>query len=283
MYSEKFAAAIKVAGKVLRESGETVALPFGAEYSIHLKNMNSVRALVSVSIDGTDVTEGVQLIVPANGSLDLERFIKNGNFDAGLKFKFIERTQKIEDGPRGIKAEDGLVRIEFEFERQVVYKPAPVYRYTKGFDGNDWVIGDSLARGVSGIAHHDLLGTTLCSTAGLSGASGVAGNAMPMNASYSAQSAGEATMDWAPVEAPKNDVGITVGGSVSEQKFVTGAWFPTDGVKHVMVMKLAGRVAGAKIEKPITVKTKQECPTCGTMNKHGTKFCKECGTGLVVL
>jgi hypothetical protein len=249
--------------------------------------MNSVRALVSVSIDGTDATENTQLIVPANGSVDLERFIKAGNFDAGLKFKFIERTQKIEDGPRGIKAEDGLVRIEFEFERQpAAIKPTP-YLYTKSFDYHDvWGHGGGLMRGVSGIARGDLIGSTLCSTAGLKGASGVAGNAQPMNASYSAQS--ETVMDWNEIDTGEmsreiNDVGITVGGSVSDQKFVAGAWFPTDGVKHVMVLKLAGKVGEVAVKTPVTVKTKQECPTCGTMNKHGTKFCKECGTGLVML
>ena len=68
-----------------------------------------------------DATGGTQLIIPANGSIDFERFIKDGNFDQGLKFKFIERTKKIEDGPRGIGAEDGLIRIQFEFEQQ---KPA---------------------------------------------------------------------------------------------------------------------------------------------------------------
>ena len=286
MYQEKLVTAIRVAGKILREDGDTVHLPFGCEYSLLIKNKNSVRALVRVEIDGTDVTEGVQLIVPANGSLDLERFIKEGNFDAGLKFKFIERTQKIEDGPRGIKAEDGLVRIEFTFERQpVAFKPNP-YTYTKSFiPVHDIWMGSSIARGVSGISYGDLLGSTLCSTAGLKGASGVAGNAQPMNASYSAQS----TMDWSDesgggsLAREINDVGITVGGSISDQQFVAGAWFPTDGVKHVMVMKLAGKIGETKVEKPVTVKTKQECPTCGTMNKHGVKFCKECGTGLVVV
>ena len=74
MYAHKFAVAIKNNGKVLRERGDSVALPFGSEYSIFLKNMNSVRALVRIEIDGTDVTGGHQLIVPANGTLDLERF-----------------------------------------------------------------------------------------------------------------------------------------------------------------------------------------------------------------
>ena len=81
----------------------------------------------------------------------------------------------------------------------------------------------------------------------------------------------------------QNTVGITVPGAISEQKFSVGAYFPTDGQKHVMVLKLMGQVGETKIEAPITVKTKTECPTCGTKNKFGTKFCKECGTGLSIV
>jgi ribosomal protein S27AE len=83
--------------------------------------------------------------------------------------------------------------------------------------------------------------------------------------------------------AEANDKGITVGGSVSDQRFVAGAWFPTDGVKHVFVLKLLGEVQGKQILAPVTVKTKQECPTCGTLNKHTSRFCRECGTGLSIV
>lgn len=126
MYSNKLAVAVKASGKVLREfNKDTVYVPFGAEYTILIKNLNSVRAQVKVSIDGTDATEGTWLVVPANGEIELERFIKSGNLNKGNRFKFIERTAKIEDGPRGIKVEDGLIRIEYQFEK--IYTPAPVY------------------------------------------------------------------------------------------------------------------------------------------------------------
>jgi hypothetical protein len=78
-----------------------------------------------------------------------------------------------------------------------------------------------------------------------------------------------------------NDAGITVGGSVSSQQFTKVDDFPTDGVKHVMVMKLLGEVGQNKVQEPITVKTKQTCPTCGHVNKSTSKFCGECGTGLL--
>jgi hypothetical protein len=78
-------------------------------------------------------------------------------------------------------------------------------------------------------------------------------------------------------------VGITVPGGVSDQKFSPGQWFPTDGQKHVMVLKLAGRVGEEPVAAAVTVKTRIECPTCGTKSKPGVKFCPECGTSLSIL
>lgn len=225
-------AAIKVAGKVLREDGETVRIPFGSEFTVLLKNLNTVRTIVTVEIDGTDVTGGAGLIVPAGGSVDLERFIKNNNMAEGLRFKFIERTAKIENGPRGIKAEDGLVRVIFEFEKMIPPLMSTVL-YSK-----------SASRGMQ---------TTSIGNFNATATSAVA----------------------------KSETGITVGGSVSSQQFVEGEWFPTDGVKNVLVFKLLGEVHGEPVVAPVTVRTRIECPTCGTKADYGAKFCKECGAGLV--
>ena len=95
MYRDSFIASVKVGGKILRETNGTVSLPFGSEYGILLKNLNSRRAMAKVTVDGQDATDGTKLILPANGSIDLERFIKNGNLKSGNKFRFIERTSKL--------------------------------------------------------------------------------------------------------------------------------------------------------------------------------------------
>jgi hypothetical protein len=306
MYQEKFVTAVRVAGKILRESGDQVFVPFGSEYSLVLKNKNSLRALVRVEIDGVDATEGCSLIVPANGTVDFERFIKEGNMNEGLRFKFIERTKKIEDGPRGIGAEDGLIRIEFEFEQQkAAYVPGPVYGPPSypyyplwNSTGSSPLRGVSYSSNAGGASGSASVGTK-SATRSLSdvklGASGVAkggrleGSYADTDGTYADTftnaSVNNASMSFASAmdSAPVNDVGITVGGSVSDQKFNAGAWFPTDGVKHVMVLKLLGQVGEKRVKKAVTVKTKQECPTCGTTNKFGTKFCKECGTGLTIV
>lgn len=277
VYSNKIVGAVKVAGQVLRETGNVVTLPFGSEYSVFIKNLATVRAQVKVSIDGQDATEGTWLIVDANGSLDLERFIKNGNWNKGNRFKFIERTAQIEKH-RGIEAEDGLVRIEYKFEKQkpievpVVHKhyhhdyydyhywpyyyPKPYYWPDRTIWCNSGPIGS--------------LQTTLTNSSGLQG--GQQNQMMAMNCSLS---------ESAEVERG-NDVGITVPGSESNQQFVQGAWFDTEAQSDVIVIKLRGEVAGKKVAKAVTTKSKSTCPTCGTKSKNA-QFCSNCGTALQII
>ncbi len=106
---------MKVNGQVLRETSNSVKIPFGSEYSVLLRNLHSVRALAKVSIDGQEASSG-WLIANPNSSFELERFIRNDNLETGNRFKFIERTAAIEKH-KGIGSDDGLVRVEFKFER----------------------------------------------------------------------------------------------------------------------------------------------------------------------
>ena len=196
MYNQKLAASIKSKGKVLREFKDTVYIPFGSEYSFILKNLNTTRAVVNVFIDGENVVPGGLVIDPGR-TVDLERWIKNGNLSEGNKFKFIERTQAIEDGPRGIKLEDGLVRVEYQFEI-----PRPIFNVSQTL-WNTPVYGSGVMRGISG------------STGDVAWPAG----------SVTCQAAlNNVSMDSLSVTASaasfKNETGITVPGSKSEQKFV---------------------------------------------------------------
>lgn len=119
MYNNKLVASVKVGGKIMREDGETVYIPFGSEYSLLLKNLNTRKALVKVEIDGEEVTGG-GLIISPNQSVDFERYILDGNLDTGPKFKFIEKTEGISNH-RGDRVEDGLVRVSYQFEAMPLY------------------------------------------------------------------------------------------------------------------------------------------------------------------
>lgn len=264
MYSNKLAVALKSAGKVLREFGDQVYVPFGSEYSILIKNLSSVRALVTVSVDGEDVGEGTKFVVDANDSIDLERFIKNGNFNAGNRFKFIERTDAVEKH-RGVGIEDGLVRVEYQFEDPTPittitttqpWKPWDNTPYWYGSGGNDFKYYNANSTG-------DLIGGQSTFTCSASSERSLKGSANVNNV---------------------NDVGVTVPGSVSDQQFVNAGWFPLETETHVMVLKILGETKdNVVVRKPVTVKTKPKCVTCGTSNKATAKFCTECGTSLTIV
>lgn len=115
LHHKNLVVAIKVDGKVLRESENTVYLPFGSEYSILFKNLSHTRVKVWPSIDGKSIfgDSSEALILNPRESIEVERFVTQ--LDVGNRFKFIERTAAVEEG-RGITAEDGLVTVDFDFE-----------------------------------------------------------------------------------------------------------------------------------------------------------------------
>ena len=257
MYNQKLVASLKANGKVLREFKDTVYIPFASEYSILLKNLNTNRAVVNVFIDGENVVPGGLVIDPGR-TVDLERWIKNGNLSEGNKFKFIERTQAIEDGPRGIKLEDGLVRIEYQFEL-----PRPVINIPQW--SSSAVYGSSLTRSISG------------STGDWAGPAGVTCSAALNSVSADAFSVQASAASF------QNETGITVPGSKSTQSFQHTTVGALESTTHNIVLKLVGDLGDNKpVTKPVTVKAKPKCVTCGHQNKATAKFCTECGTALEI-
>jgi len=280
MYGNKIAAAIKVNGKVLREFKDTVYVPFGSEYTILIKNLHTQRAVVNIFIDGDNVVPG-GLVLNAGQEVDLERSIKNGNLNEGNRFKFIERTGAVEEH-RGVKLEDGLIRIEHQFE--MPYRPpqviGPIWgnTYTKG---NDWIVPQGTistnSYNVGGVLRSvDISkGEQVKAMATTAINNYCADNGIVAQSEYHE---GTATMDWC-----QNEVGITVPGSKSEQKFVTTHMGTLEAEKHNMVIRILGQTANNKpVEKPVTVKAKQKCDTCGHTNKATANFCTKCGTSLKI-
>ena len=275
MYNNKIAVAIKVNGKVLREFKDKVYLKFGSEYSILIKNLNSVRAIFNIKIDGQDVVPG-GLVLNANQEIDLERWIKNGNLTTGNKFKFIERTGDIENH-RGIKLEDGLIQIDIQFEK--VYPQLDHY-YHKIHNYPSWP--NTFYPNQS-----ELQWSSTCRTGTARSTMSASLNNITASASSTAvHKADTRSLETVAASAQLstyNDAGITVPGSKSDQKFTTASWFPTETEKHVMILKLLGETPDNKpVVAPVTVKSKPRCQTCGTQNKATNKFCHKCGTSLEI-
>jgi zinc-ribbon domain len=280
MYANKFTAAIKVAGKVLREQNDTVRIPFGSEYSILLKNLNTVRAVVDVYIDGDNIVPG-GLVIGAGEQIDLERSIKNNNYSTGNKFKFIERTSAIEDH-RGVGLEDGIIRVEFKFEvvnpysniqPRVSLSSMDIGTYSSGFYGGITTNCGGQAKGIvdstpwikaSGSAHMDSTFSTTTTSVSL--------NSMSVAPTSVLRST-----------TPANEAGITVAGGKSDQQFRTASWFPTEAQSQSLVFKLVGKTKDNEpVQEAVTVKAKPKCTTCGRVNKATAKFCNQCGTSLEI-
>jgi hypothetical protein len=268
VYKNQFVVCVKVGGKILRESGGKVAVPFGSEYTVLLKNLSSVRSRAAIEIDGEPAVDWV--IVPANESVEIERFFRGtGNREQGNKFKFIKRTQAIE-AYRGVKACDSLLRVEYRFEQAceppVLHHEHVYHHYDFGWwpwyrPYTPWPWPWTITcHTVSSDTQGEIYSTNTASTA---------------SAAQSINSVHEAA-------ASTNDPGITVPGGESHQQFCEGAGFPTEAQSHVIVLALVGSVAGVAVTKPVTVKTKPTCTTCGKKNKSTHKCCQECGTSLQV-
>ena len=302
MYNQKLVASIKANGRILREYKDQVFVKFGSEYSILLKNLNTVRAIVNVFVDGENAVPGGLVIDPGR-SVDLERWIKNGNLTEGNRFRFIERTAAVEEGPRGIKEEDGLIRVEYQFEL-----PRPVINVNQIFGSNTFPhyppgVRSSEYRGI--VDKYSTAGSNswiqssgaTFSQVNVNGA--LRGVDWSKNGEVTAQAAsaavdkycadngllnateihdGAATMDWC-----ANEVGITVPGSRSEQKFQHTTVGALDPTIHNIVLRIVGDLGHNKpVEKPVTVKSKPRCQTCGHTNKATAQYCNKCGTALVI-
>jgi hypothetical protein len=265
VYSEKLVLAVKVNGKVLREDGDLVILPFGSEYSLLVKNLDSVRMEFNLSIDGAPAVQ--KIVVTSNSSVELERYHMNGNMECGNRFKFIERTAQIEKH-RGIGTEDGLLRLEAWRERAKKFVDVPIPRY---YDEpapvprpyypypprpprwpRPWRGG-------------------------------------PTMASLRPSAMGQSQMRGSPVrgrssgQTQATDVGITVPGGESRQRFRYVPGFPVEPQSIVIVLRLRGEIDGKIVSEPVTVNLKPTCVTCGKTNKAGNKFCAGCGTALEII
>lgn len=258
MYNNKLAMAIKVNGRVLREFGEKVFVPFGSEYTILIKNLNTTRALVNINIDGTLATKS-GLIIEAGKDFELERYLKD-DLNKGNKFKFIERTQGIEKH-RGVGLEDGLIAVDYQFELQM-----PTYfQVTGGVKYRNHHYFDDYSTMDTNENYRSVL------------------TVPSFESDYSYHSNDTITYSTNN-NVIQNDVGITVPGSISEQKFKTTYVNTLELTKHNMIIKLVGETDDNKpVSKPLTVKVKPKCVTCGKMNKATSKFCNSCGTALVIL
>jgi len=276
-YKDHFVVEVKSNGKILRVKDDAVFLPFGSEYTLLLKNLHSRRASVNISIDGDDVLDSHSLILDANSSTELEGFLR-GNV-ARNRFRFINKTKEISEH-RGDKADDGLIRIEFAFEKpqpkpqiekvikEVHHHYNPPVKFSYYGTNADWSYSDNN----SSAKDHDGESIMYASASGPP----VSRSIVDLSSNVTMDSLGVQNVS----EVPNADEGITVKGSEVHQQFNYSSIGELEE-SNVIVISLKGLTqTGNTVAQPVTTKDKLTCSSCGTKSKSLFKFCPNCGTFL---
>jgi len=242
MHSNRFVSSIKVNGKVMREHKDTIYLPFDSNFSIFLKNLNSQKAKVFISIDDEDILDGDALLINPNSELELKRWMIKGDNTSGPKLKFIEKTDSIRE-IRDEKSMDGIIKITYQYEKPV--KPIdqflPRYWYTDQNPYNPIFGSNSIDGGIVN------------------------------SCDYQVQSFTAST---------NNEDGLTIKGEETQQEFKTGTIGTLEDEINVMCFNLKGDVNQEKIKIPVTVKTLKECSKCSKSNPWNANFCSVCGNNI---
>ena len=296
VYQNKFVAVVKCNRKILREQGEYVTLPFGCEYSLLLKNMNSQRASVSIQIDGQEVLKNHTLIVDGNSEVEIERFIDS--LSEGNRFKFIEKTNQISEH-RGDKIDDGFIRIEVKYEKQIeawttihntieykYYEP-PMWSHSRRV--TDWTISTNDPGPCYMTSNSNISNNITSSNSGgvmRASCSNISASGSGEHAFYNAPELSDSRkLLIEKLAASAAEEGVTVPGSRSEQSFSLGEIGELEENSHIIIIRLRGAlgVTNVKVTKPVTVKTKLKCVTCGHVSRSSAQFCNKCGTALQII
>lgn len=272
VYLEKLAVCV-VSGKgIVAEqdvhSGEsTVRLPFGTDYGLRIKNLNTQDAVVSISIDGKDVLDNDQIVIKANSEANLDGFMDNGKVRSA--FRFIEKTKEISDY-RGDNIDDGIIRIEWQWVQKssfndYVYRknpldiPRPYWDQKTG--DNSYLDPDPWKEKMFG-AVPDNMNIDITDQCVATDSSILRGQNLSKNSF--------------------NDNGITVEGEDVNQDFQYTNVGPLESEKHVIIMHIKGKDPDEQkpVQKVMLTNTKIRCKTCGKRHRSNLKFCSNCGTKL---
>lgn len=301
MYKKDFVVVIKCNGQILREIENVVTLPFGSEYSILLKNLNSRKAQVSISIDGKDVLDDKKLVIDGNKEKETELKGYMNGFSAKNKFKFIKKTKEIMEH-RGDRIDDGIIRVEYQFEKKIVTQrvrteytslhyndPVIIYNSTPkpDFFDQDINICSNSVRGINGdgsgsvfYSNNSNIEASMSSDFDTLRSRKICKSKKMSNPIHNSKFKNFVDNDSTP--QPLEDEGITVKGSRINQQFREVFMGELEEQSSVITLKLRGYNGKQEmVYKPITVKTRLVCETCGKGSKSNAKFCSNCGTSLI--
>ncbi len=276
-YKNRFAAAVKVNGNIVsEESGGVFRIPYGSAYSIFMKNLDTRKALVRVSIDGEDVLDGNGLVMNANSTHDLGGYMRGQ--EERFDFKFMKKTAEVSEH-RGDRIDDGIIRIEFAFEGGGYLRfDGPRHMHQSVFHEShpDHFHYDIVDRINETLPEH----TIECIT--------------DVSSSESSASRGHRSVkSFGNFVAPNHEGGFSAsyapetqeqGYSVPEASRNVPyryASIGSVGPAAVLILHLVGVTeSGADIQQPTATRTNKACSFCHKSNQPRAKFCMRCGANL---
>lgn len=246
MYKDKFVVSVIYDGFPVKESGHfssrEVAIPFGSEYKIRVKNKNDRSCTARVFIDGRKVSNMGDVVVYAGGSIDLERFIDR-SLSEGKRFKFVSLDHPDVDDPTS--GENGLIKVEFRLAKQPNgIKIVPYYWEHGNADDRRWDNG--------GIRWFNMDDSRSLKSKGISDSASYTCNYINCSTSV--------------------EQGATVEGGQSNQSFGTIDLDVEEFPTAVLTLKIVGLR-----KQEVFHRSSKFCSNCGTRLKKEAKYCSECG------
>jgi len=270
MYKDKFVLSVIHDGSPVKETGrrskKEVAIPFGCEYKIRLKNKNDRSCTARVFIDGRRVSELGDFIIHDGGTVDLERFVDRSMTD-GKRFKFVSLDHEDVDDPTS--SDNGIIKVEFRLAKQFdgvkILPPRPwpeppkdewptqpdVGPYYEDNNGTSWYYKKNL--------NSKTLGKFDYNSAPFKSIGGSERN-------FTAKYKGTPTLMDNMVDA-----GATVEGGKSGQSFT----YSDLEVDNNRVVTLRLKIVG--INKERSMGKYKYCTNCGGRVRRKDKYCSECG------
>jgi len=264
MYSNGHVVAVQVNGKTVNDSNGKVLLPFGVEYSLMLKNRNDRKAVARVYIDGDEVTKTGKLILEANSSLNLERYIED--MDNGAKFKFVPLShQDVDD--KG-DSEKGWIEVRFQLVKPpqmpvIIHEDHIYHEHHHHHDSWEYPIykgpfyyGNSIWCSANG--------GNITATLNSGGTGNLKADATSINYSSNAILGSNFSQE----------AGATIRGNNSNQKFSYSYVGELESIETVIRFQLVG----TSDKKVASHYTKTHCNQCGKRYETNDNFCSKCGT-----
>lgn len=306
MYRDSYVVALMLNGKIQKESDDgSVLIPFGSEYVLRLKNKLRKRAVADVWIDGKIAVKGV--VIGANETVDLERFVNDGNLNEGKRFKLARLTDPKVDQPND--SENGSIEVNFYPEKdEPVVEKKVIHEYEHHYCShhhyNYFGHCSQCCTNPWCQTCHPHYFKTYCgditygtSTAGLSSGnvtsdgnititnSGTLSNVLRSNSMTFTASAGSTTPDMAGI--PMNAMNASLDSkSIQASNLVGEAAATVEG--STSLQKFSSVYIDVDRSKPTTIrlivkglsKVLDTC-NCGYKRKKDVKFCPNDGTQLV--